>query len=263
VSGSVDEGAVRIAAAGDLHFGVESAGSLRPGLQGLAKRADTLLLAGDLTRLGLPEEAAVLADELAGARIPVVAVLGNHDYQSDRQDQVAEHMRRAGVTVIEEEATVMEFNGCRVGIAGAKGFGGGFAGASGSDFGEPEMKSFIRHTKDIAGRLELALAELRSAGVDLRIVLTHYAPIRDTLMGEPPEIYPFLGSYLLGEAIDRVGATLALHGHAHRGTEKGVTPGGVHVRNVAQAVIGRPFNIYRLPDPGRGGGTAGVRRALY
>jgi Icc-related predicted phosphoesterase len=251
VRASENDGAVRIAAAGDLHFGMESAGSLGVGLEALVERADALLLAGDLTRLGLPEEAAVLAHELAAAPIPVVAVLGNHDYQSDRQDQVVEHMRRAGVTVIQDEATVLEVNGCRVGIAGAKGFGGGFAGASGSDFGEPEMKSFIQHTKDIAARLELALAELRSAGVDLRIVLTHYAPIRDTLMGEPPEIYPFLGSYLLGEAIDRVGATLALHGHAHRGTEKGVTPGGVHVRNVAQSVIGRPFNIYRLPDPGR------------
>jgi Icc-related predicted phosphoesterase len=129
-------------------------------------------------------------------------------------------------------------------VAGVKGFGGGFAGACGSDFGEREMKAFVTHTKDVAHRLEAALAGLQDA--DARVALLHYAPVEATLQGERLEIYPFLGSYLLGEAVDRAGADLALHGHAHAGTEKGVTPGGVHVRNVAQAVIRAPYRVYRL-----------------
>ena len=122
-----------------------------------------------------------------------------------------------------------------------KGFGGGFPGASGAEFGEPEMKAFIRHTKERSEALGSALASLRT---DVRVALMHYAPIRETLQGEPPEIFPFLGSYLLAEAVDRSGADLVIHGHAHRGTEHGVTPGGVNVRNVAQTVIRQAYAVY-------------------
>ena len=234
---------IRVAATGDLHFGVDSAGIFRSCLEQVGNEADLLLLAGDLTTRGTAEEADVLAAELEGAPVPIVAVLGNHDHHSDQEKEIRRLLERADVTVLDGEGTVVETPGGTVGVAGTKGFGGGFAGACGSDFGEQEMKEFIRHTKAVSDRLEQALAELDT---DVRIALLHYSPIRETLVGEPLEIYPFLGSYLLGEAIDRAGADLVLHGHAHRGTEKGVTPGGIHVRNVAQPVIDRPYGIYHM-----------------
>ena len=137
-----------------------------------------------------------------------------------------------------------------------KGFGGGFAGASGAEFGEPEMKAFIRHTKERSEALGSALASLRT---DVRVALMHYAPIRETLQGEPPEIFPFLGSYLLAEAVDRSGADLVIHGHAHRGTEHGVTPGGVNVRNVAQTVIRQAYAVYGFETATRRRDPATVR----
>jgi len=150
-------------------------------------------------------------------------------------------MEGVGVRVLENESVVLTIGGKRLGVAGAKGFGGGFAGACCSDFGEPEMKAFIRTTKRTAERLEQVLKTL---DCDVRIALTHYAPIEGTLMGERLEIFPFLGSYLLGEAIDRGRCQLALHGHAHRGRERGVTPGGIPVRNVARPVIQHAYRVY-------------------
>ncbi len=207
------------------------------------------LLTGDLTRHGDPDEAAVLAEELRDFPIPVVAVLGNHDYHGDRQDDIGRLLEDAGMKIIEGEGTVIEIEGERLGVAGTKGFGGGFIGANATDFGEPEMKAFVQLTKSLAGRLQQTLSELE---VDYRVALMHYAPIKETLVGEPPEIWAFLGSYLLGEAADRAGADLILHGHAHRGTEKGITPGGIHVRNVAQPVIQRAYRIYCLGGEQRG-----------
>jgi Icc-related predicted phosphoesterase len=133
--------------------------------------------------------------------------------------------------------------GTRVGVAGIKGFGGGFAGACGSEFGEQEMKAFMVHTREAASALEGALTSLDA---DVRIALLHYAPIEATLQGERLEIYPFLGSYLLAEAVDRAGADLVVHGHAHNGSERGVTAGGVPVRNVAQPVLRRAYAVYCL-----------------
>ena len=233
---------IRIAAAGDLHFGRDSAGTLRPQLEHVAEQADVLLLTGDLTKWGDPEEAPVLARELGPVGVPTVAVLGNHDYQSDAQDHVRRAMEACGVTVLEGESTTVDVRGSTLGVAGVKGFGGGFVGACATEFGEPEMKAFIRHTKELACRLRDALEEVRDA--DVRVALTHYSPVEGTLQGERLEIYPFLGSYLLAEAIDLAGADLALHGHAHAGTEAGVTPGGVPVRNVAQPVLKRAYNVY-------------------
>lgn len=235
---------IRVAAVGDVHFGIDSAGILRPQLEHLPDRADVLLITGDLTRCGSGQEAKVFAEEVRDVPIPTVAVLGNHDYHADQQDEIRDVLEQAGVQVLEREATTLEVKGARIGIAGAKGFGGGFAGASGSDFGEPEMKAFIRHTKAVASAMQEQLEQM--ADCDVRIALLHYSPIKGTLLGERLEIYPFLGSYLLGEAIDHGGADLVLHGHAHRGTEKGVTPGGVHVRNVAQPVIQHAYNLYCL-----------------
>ena len=238
---------IRVAAVGDVHVGTDSAGRLAPRLAGLADHADVFLLAGDLTHRGRPEEAKVLAEELRGVRVPTIAVLGNHDYHSDEQDGVTEVLEQAGIRVLEGDAVVLEIGGRRVGIAGSKGFGGGFAGASASDFGEPEMKAFVGHTKALAGRLERALGGLHT---DRRIVLLHYSPVAETLAGEPREIHAFLGSYLLAEAVDRVGADLVLHGHAHRGSRDGTTPGGVPVRNVAHPVIKQAYNVYQLLSSG-------------
>jgi Icc-related predicted phosphoesterase len=238
---------IRIAATGDLHFGPDLAGTVRPHLEDLADHADVLLIAGDVTRVGDPEEAKGLATELAGLEVPVIAVLGNHDYHSDRQAEITDILEADGIRVLEGEATTLDVDGSSLGVAGAKGFGGGFLGASGSDFGEPEMKAFIRHTREIAERLGRALSDLAA---EHRVALLHYAPVEATLRGERPEIYPFLGSYLLGEAIDASGADLILHGHAHRGTERGVTPGGIPVRNVARPVIQRAYNVYCLGSEG-------------
>lgn len=242
---------IRIAATGDVHFGEDSAGTLRPCLEHIDRDADVLLLAGDLTKYGDPAQAQVLADELRDLPVPVVTVLGNHDCHSDRQDEVRAVLERAGVTVLEGENAVIDVNGADLGIAGGKGFGGGFTGSSGTEFGEPQMKAFIRHSMTLAENLERALAEIND--VDLKVALMHYSPIRETLEGEPPEIYPFLGTFLLAEAVDRTGVDLALHGHAHHGSEKGVTPGGVNVRNVAMPVLRRPYAVYAFERSRRGG----------
>jgi Icc-related predicted phosphoesterase len=234
---------VRVAAVGDVHLGVESAGKLRPHFEHVAERADVLLLAGDLTRVGDPEEAAVLAEELRDLPVPVVAVLGNHDHHCDAGDLVVKLLDDAGVAVLEGGTATVEVNATSVGIAGVKGFGGGFAGACGSEFGEPEMKAFMVHCRERATALEAALASLDT---DVRVALLHYAPVEATLQGERLEIFPFLGSYLLAEAVDRAGADLVVHGHAHNGSERGVTAGGVPVRNVAQPVLRRSYAVYCL-----------------
>jgi Icc-related predicted phosphoesterase len=236
---------IRVAAVGDLHAGQDSSGQIAPRFDDLPDRADVLLLAGDLTRRGTPEEGKVLAEELRSVAVPVVAVLGNHDYHAGRQDDIRGMLEDVGVQVLEGEAAVLEMDGVRLGVAGTKGFGGGFAGASATAFGEDVMKAFVGHTEEVSARLENALRDLKA---DLRIALLHYAPVEATLSGERLEIYPFLGSYLLAEAIDRAGADVVFHGHAHRGTEKGVTPGGVLVRNVAETVIGHAYQVYRLGD---------------
>ena len=237
---------IRIAAVGDVHFGLDSAGGLRRHLVDITEHADLFLLAGDLTRHGTPDEAAVLAAELRDLPLPVIAVLGNHDYHSDQEKAITEVLEEAGVQVLEGQGTIVDVGGTPVGVAGTKGFGGGFAGACGSDFGEPIMKAFVRHTREAADRLGATLEELAAAGAERRVALMHYAPTEGTLQGERLEIYPFLGSYLLGEAVDQAGADVVIHGHAHGGTEKGFTPGGIQVRNVAQPVISRAYNVYCL-----------------
>ncbi|HEX5540575.1 MAG TPA: metallophosphoesterase [Micromonospora sp.] len=236
---------IRIAAVGDVHLDWDLVGRFRPALEHLPNHADVLLLAGDLTRHGTVSEARSVAAEFGGLQVPVVTVLGNHDYHCDEVPELIAVLEEAGITVLEGASTVVECPGGRLGIAGVKGFGGGFAGRSASEFGEPEMKDFIRTTQAAADRLG---TELRELDCDLRIALTHYAPVPDTLAGEPLEIYPFLGSYLLGQAIDSAPTALAIHGHAHKGTERGTTPGGVRVRNVAHPVIKQAYSVFHLPN---------------
>lgn len=237
---------IRIAAVGDVHLGAGGAGTLRPRLERLGEQADLFLVAGDLTKRGTKEEADTVAGELRDLPVPTFAVLGNHDYESDAAEAMVDRLTAAGVEVLEGSAARCCVRGCTVGIAGAKGFGGGFPGRCGTEFGEPEMKAFIRHARAAADRLGDALASLSDAG--LRVALTHYSPVEETLVGEPCEIYPFLGSYLLAEAVDRGGAALAVHGHAHNGSLAGVTPGGTPVRNVALPVIRRSYRLFRLDE---------------
>ncbi|MFG1945180.1 metallophosphoesterase [Nonomuraea sp. NPDC048826] len=234
---------LRIAAVGDIHLGEDVRGQYRKSLDGIEERADVLMVAGDLTRHGTLAEGRVVADELRDLPIPVVAVLGNHDYHSDLQHEIAGELRDAGVIVLHDDGVVIECSGARLGVVGGKGFGGGFAGKCASEFGERETKNFVRHTRLIAESWQRALKEMDA---DRKVVLSHYSPIKETLEGEPLEIYPFLGSYLLAEAVDTVGADLILHGHAHKGTEKGMTSGGIRVRNVALPVLGRAYAVYCL-----------------
>jgi Icc-related predicted phosphoesterase len=249
---------IRVAAVGDLHIGPDAFLDWRHALEQVSAQAELLLLAGDLTQTGAPAEAKALLSALGPVTIPIAAVLGNHDYHSGCAADIAATLRDRGVHVLEGDAMQLSIDGARVGIAGSKGFGGGFANACGSEFGEPEMKAFVGHTRVLSERLGQALASLEA---DLRIVLLHYAPIPATLQGERSEIYPFLGSHLLGEAIDSAGADLVLHGHAHAGSEKGVTPAGVRVRNVAQPVIRSAYRVYCLEagasvDCGQAAGAA-------
>ncbi|WP_067496917.1 metallophosphoesterase [Actinoplanes sp. TFC3] len=246
---------IRIAAVGDVHVDKDVLGRYRPALEQLPDVADALLIAGDLTRHGTVEEAQCMAQEFGGLDVPVVVVLGNHDHQSDQQAEVTDVLREAGLTVLEGDGVVLELNGHLLGVAGAKGFGGGFAGACASKFGEREMKDFVGTTEAIADRLGDAL---RSLECDALVALTHYAPVPETLVGEPLEIYPFLGSYLLGQAIDSAPTALALHGHAHHGSERGRTPGGVPVRNVAHPVIKQAYNVYQLLSEDAGAGLVRV-----
>jgi Icc-related predicted phosphoesterase len=244
---------VRIAAVGDVHVGVDAAGLLKAELDGLADQADVLLIAGDLTHRGRPEEAAVLAADLRDVGVPVIAVLGNHDYHTDQQDAVTAVLVENGITVLEGAAAMIQIGGVRLGVAGTKGFGGGFAGRTASEFGEPEQRAFVALTRRLAGSLEQALTSLDT---DVKVALMHFSPVAETLIGEPPEIHAFLGTDYLAEAVDRGGADLALHGHAHRGSRTGTTAGGVPVRNVAKPVIGCAYEVFCLTARERDPATA-------
>jgi Icc-related predicted phosphoesterase len=170
-----------------------------------------------------------------------VSVLGNHDFHSDQQEKIADILRDVGVIVLEGSTAILNIRDVTVGVAGIKGFGGGFFGACVTEFGETETQTFARHAREQADILHDCL---RSLDTDFRFALTHYAPVDGTLLGEKREIYPFLGCYLLAEAIDSIQVDAAFHGHAHHGIERGATPGGVPVRNVALNVIRHAYNIY-------------------
>lgn len=234
---------VRIATAGDIHCGPQDGERVRAQFEGIERHADLLLLAGDLTNHGTPEEMTCLANALAGLSLPIVTVFGNHDVHAGQTAECRRILEAVGIIVLEHESAHFAFGGVSVAVAGAKGFCGGFRGGCASTFGEGEMRQFLAPT--IAAG-EFFSSTLRSTDTDIRIALMHYAPVPDTLIGERWELFPFLGAYQLGDALDDAGADLALHGHAHRGTEVGQTPGGVPVRNVAQAVLQRPYAVYEV-----------------
>lgn len=234
---------IHVAAVGDIHYDRQSSGKLRSHLQKLKHTSDLFLIAGDLTQTGHVDEAKILASDLQDSPVPVIAVLGNHDYHQGQQEKISELLTFSGVHVLEKSFKTFSVRGFSVGIVGLKGFCGGFLGACAADFGEPEMKNFIQHTKQDSEALQKCLSMLNT---DFKLVLLHYSPTSETLVGEKKEIYPFLGSYLFAEAIDAFDVDLVFHGHAHKGVEKGSTPGGIPVRNVALPVIRHAFNIYAL-----------------
>lgn len=221
---------MRVAAVGDVHCAKISSGQLQRLFGAVASHADVLLLCGDLTQEGRPEEALVLAGELKAAEVPVLAVLGNHDFEADAPGAVTEILEAAGVVVLDGRA--WEKDG--VGFAGVKGFGGGFGEGSLAPWGEPTLKRFVEETIGEALKLERALASLRTSR---RVAFMHYAPIAATIAGEPNEIWPFLGSSRLEEPLDRYQVGATFHGHAHRGTLEGRTRGGRPVYNVALPLL--------------------------
>jgi Icc-related predicted phosphoesterase len=236
---------IRVAAAADLHCARTSQGAFQGLFSKIADSADVLLLAGDLTDYGLPEEARILARELASLRIPTAAVLGNHDVESDKQDEIRQIVADAGVTVLDGDAC--ELKG--IGVAGIKGFGGGFGQRALGPWGEGIIKQFVHEAVNEALKLEAALARLRTRQL---IALMHYSPIVQTVEGEPPEIYPFVGSSRLEEPLGRYPVSLVFHGHAHRGRLEGKTKNGVPVYNVSMPLLTRcfpdrpPFRIVEL-----------------
>jgi Icc-related predicted phosphoesterase len=242
---------VRVAAIGDLHCARTSAGALQPLFARADEFADVLVLCGDLTDYGLPEEAHILLRELAaGAKLPTIAVLGNHDFESGRQDEVRQILADAGIILLDGEA--VEVKG--IGFAGAKGFAGGFGRGTLGAWGERMIKDFVQEAIDEAMKLESALARLRT---ERRIAVLHYAPIRATVENEPPEIFPFLGCGRLEDPIDRYPVTAVVHGHAHNGAPEGRTRGGVPVYNVSLPLMRKafpdrpPFRILEVPVPAK------------
>lgn len=238
---------VRVAAVGDLHVKKNSQGSIRPLFEKAVDLADILVLCGDLTDYGLPEEAQVLVDELTPlAKLPIVAVLGNHDFESGREDEVRRIIVDAGIILLDGDA--VEVQG--VGFAGARGFAGGFGRGTLGAWGEKTVKAFVQEAVDEALKLESALARLRTPS---RVAVLHYAPIRETVENEPPEIYPFLGCGRLEEPINRYPVAAVVHGHAHNGSPQGRTSTGVPVYNVSLPLMRRvradqpPFLILELP----------------
>ncbi len=238
---------LRIAAIGDLHVSKSSQGKFQPIFQQISTSADVLVLCGDFTDYGLPEEARVLARELtASINVPVIAVLGNHDFESGSEGEIRQVLADAGVTVLDGEVT--EVHG--VGFAGVKGFCGGFGRGALGPWGERAIKSFVQEAVDETLKLESALARLRTPQ---RVAVLHYSPIRGTVEGEPPEILPYLGSSRLEEPINRYRVSVVFHGHAHRGSPEGRTATGVPVYNVAMPLLARlnptrsPYLIFDLP----------------
>ena len=234
---------MRIAATADLHFSAARQNALHDQLNHVRDEADILVLAGDLTNYGEPSEMEPLLNVVVRSRVPTVAVLGNHDYECGKQVELMRMMSASGIKVL--DGTAYERDG--VGFAGTKGFVGGFGRGVLTAFGEPEIKQFVQASIDETLKLERAMAQLRTPK---RVVVIHYSPIAATVQGEAPEIFPFLGTSRMAEVIDRHGADLVLHGHAHHGQLEGKTTGGSPVYNVAITLLQarQPPAAYRVFD---------------
>ena len=241
---SEEQYSLRVAALGDLHVHQTSTENLQGLFDRISQNADVLALCGDLTNLGMPQEAERLVNDLRSCRIPVVAVLGNHDYQSGRAEELKQVLR-AGKVVVLEETETFEMKG--VGFAGAKGFCGGFDKHMLAPFGEDPIKHFVNEAVSESLKLEVALNSLRTVRT---VVVLHYAPIPGTVAGEPLEIYPFLGSSRLAETIDHFDVSVVFHGHAHHGSYEGKTVKGTPVYNCCMQLMQRinPDQPYALVE---------------
>lgn len=237
---------VRIAAVGDIHCTKTSQGELQPLFLQANEQADVLLLCGDLTDYGLPEEAEVLVNELATTQIPVLAVFGNHDYEAGKLEEVQRILTEAGVRLLDGEACEV----AGVGFAGVKGFAGGFGNRMLQAWGENLVKQFVHEAVEEALKLESALAKLATRQ---RVAVLHYAPIQETVEGEPCDILPFLGSSRLEEPLTRFSVALAVHGHAHHGQLEGRTNSDIPVYNVSMPLLKKhfpdqlPFRLLEVP----------------
>jgi Icc-related predicted phosphoesterase len=234
---------IRIAAAADIHAAEPLRERLVRAFAAVAETSDMVLLAGDLTTHGLPEQATVLADACRGLEVPVVAVLGNHDHHSSRCSEVEAVLADGGITVLDRGHVILEIGEVEVGIVGTKGFVGGFPGAEIADFGEPILRQVYRETTLEVEALGRGLEAV--AGCHKAVVLLHYAPTADTLVGEPEPIWAFLGSGRLAAPIGMHRPDLVVHGHAHHGTARGAI-GEVPVHNVAVHVTGQDFVVFDL-----------------
>jgi Icc-related predicted phosphoesterase len=234
---------MRIAATADLHFTPQSYDRIREQMNRVRDEADVLVLAGDLTNYGKPQEMESMLASFVRLRIPIVAVLGNHDYESGQENELIHMMTTEGIKVL--DGTAYEREG--VGFAGTKGFIGGFGRGVLTAFGEREVKAFVQAAIDETLKLERALAQLRTEN---RVVVVHYSPIPATVQGEPADIFPYLGTSRLAEVIDRHGAKLAVHGHAHHGSLEGKTVSGIPIYNVALQLLmaQNPPKPYRIFD---------------
>jgi Icc-related predicted phosphoesterase len=258
----VPSNTLRIAAISDIHYGKASAGSMTQLFSQVADSADILLICGDLTDYGLVEEGRILTADLQTIKIPIVAVLGNHDLESGQEVELTEVLTRAGVRMLDGDT--FEYRG--VGFAGIRGFCGGFGRGALGAWGERVIKDFVNEAVQEALKLEAALQKLQT---EHKVVLMHYAPVRDTVEGESPEIFAFLGSSRLEEPLTRLGATAVFHGHAHKGAPAGKTSTGIPVFNVAHAVLKAnfpdrpPFHLLelQLSEKEQGDAPAWSRRA--
>lgn len=243
----MSERTVRVGAIGDLHFDEHARGTLSELFDRVNRETDVLALVGDLTTHGDPRQMAALIEEMEALDVPVVTVLGNHDHEHAAADELCDMLADAGVAVLDGDCVVLE----GVGFTGVKGFGGGFGRRALGPFGEELIKAFVQEALDEALKLERGLHELDT---DERIVLLHYAPIPDTLEGEPPEIFPFLGSSRLLDPLETLQPDVIFHGHAHYGSYRGETPRGIPVLNVARQVLeaqGIPLHVHEARAPER------------
>lgn len=231
---------IRIAAVGDLHCRKTSGGTIAPLLAPVNERADVLLLCGDLTDYGTIDEAHVLAKELAHLRVPIIGVLGNHDYEGGVENEIVDVLTEAGVQILDGDA--VEVRGC--GFAGVKGFVGGFGRHTLGPWGEPMIKAFVQQAVDESLKLESALQRLRT---ERRVALMHYAPVCGTVEGEPPEIFSYCGCGRLEEPLHRYPVDVVFHGHAHHGSPRSQTANGIPVHNVALPLMRR---LHETDSPG-------------
>ncbi|MGQ0814146.1 MAG: metallophosphoesterase family protein [Gemmatimonadota bacterium] len=242
-----DQRQVRIAAVGDLHFDAARGTSFREMFAKVNKYADMLVICGDMTTHGKPEQMQGFVEELAGVNVPIVAVLGNHDHEAGLPDDLTNILTDRGVHVLDGSEIVID----GIGFAGCKGFAGGFGRGALAPFGELLIKEFVQAALDEALKLENALRSLRA---DIKVVVMHYSPIIETIIGEPEVIWPFLGSSRLLQPIETIGADVVFHGHAHHGTAEARTPSGIPVFNVALPLLeerGQKFFVWEFAAPER------------